>query len=659
MARKSKGKGSGNRQAAERIPAPSVAASAWLTKPVVHLLIVAILAILIYANTLHAPFVLDDLRVIVNNPAIRDLDRLFDPQWMYGNRYVGLLSFALNHEIHGLGVAGYHAVNLLVHLLAALSVYWLLFLTFQTPLASAALQGDGVNGPGLRRWIPLFTALLFVSHPIQTQAVVYIVQRFASLATLFYLLSLILYIKARGSESSRKKRYAYYAASLAAAVLAMRTKEIAFTLPLMVMVYEFLFFTGDVRKRMLFLVLMLATLFLIPLSMVMTRGGWTGIGAAGLDELTKLAGAADVSRWDYLNTQFRVIATYIRLLFLPVCQNLDYDYPIYRTFFDPPVFLSFLLILALLCGGIYLLYRSLRLDGERRFWLRLVAFGIIWFFATLSVESSIIPIADVIFEHRLYLPSIGCFMALLAGMALFQMKFTGRLKTTRAFIWILIPAVAVLSLASLARNTVWRDDLTLWEDTARKSPNKLRPRQNLGEMYQRRGLFEDAIREYRTAIRIRPDHPMPHNNLGMVYQFQGRLDDAIREYRTAIQLKPDFPLSHQNLGAAYQMQGRLDDAIREYRTAIQLKPDDARSHHNLGMVYRLQGRLEDAIGEFRTAVTIDPAFADARSDLGAVYHAQGRLDDAVREYRAALEIQPDHVNALKNLDSIQRRTPRP
>ena len=142
-----------------------------------------------------------------------------------------------------------------------------------------------------------------------------------------------------------------------------------------------------------------------------------------------MAGSADVSRWDYLNTQFRVIVTYIRLLFFPVNQNLDYDYPIYRTFFTPPVFLSFLFLLGIFCWGIYLLYRSYKSDQANRFWYRLIAFGIFWFFVTLSVESSIIPIQDVIYEHRLYLPSVGFFMAIMSGIVFIYVRLANRTKS--------------------------------------------------------------------------------------------------------------------------------------------------------------------------------------------------------------------------------------
>ena len=351
MAKGSKRKASNSQKRADKMPTGSVRSTDFFRGPVVHILIIVVLGILIYSNTFNVPFVFDDNDSIVSSSSIKDVRHFIDLQNMYGNRHIGFLTFALNYKMHGLDVAGYHIFNLVIHLLNALLVYWLIILTFRTPYASAYLQKDVLETSDPYRWIPLFTALLFVSHPVQTQAVTYIVQRFASLSTLFYLASLVMYIKARGSDSSKKARYAFYAASIISAILAMRTKEIAFTLPVMVVLYGFLFFRGDIKKRVLYLLPLLLTMFIIPLSMLVTQGGSTG--ASGIDELTKIAGSADVSRWDYLNTQFRVIVTYIRLLFFPVNQNLDYDYPIYRTFFTPSgIFVFFVSFGCFLLGDI-------------------------------------------------------------------------------------------------------------------------------------------------------------------------------------------------------------------------------------------------------------------------------------------------------------------
>jgi tetratricopeptide (TPR) repeat protein len=370
----------------------------------------------------------------------------------------------------------------------------------------------------------------------------------------------------------------------------------------------------------------------ITLSMMLRQVG--SIGARGIDELTKMAGSADVSRWDYLNTQFRVMVTYIRLLFFPVNQNLDYDYPIYRTFFTPPVFLSFVVLFGVFCWGIYLLYRSYKSDQANRCWYRLIAFGIFWFFVTLSVESSIIPIKDVIYEHRLYLPSVGFSMAIMSGIVFIYVRLASRSKgVAKVFIPVMILIVISLSLTAYARNIVWSDKVTLWEDVVKKSPYKLRPHYNLGEAYHNQGRFDDAVREYQTAVNIDPNLVEPHYNLGVVYRIQGRLDDAVREYQTAVKLKPDYADAHTNLGEAYHKQGRLDDAIKEYQTAINLEPDHVKAHNNLGVAYHNQGRFDEAIKEYQTVINLEPNFASAHRNLGLLYQGKGRLDDESRNIR--------------------------
>jgi tetratricopeptide (TPR) repeat protein len=547
-------------------------------------------------------------------------------------------------------VAGFHVINLLIHVLNGLLVYWLIVLTLRTPYASAHFQKDVLKTSDPYRWIPLFTALLFVSHPVQTQAVTYIAQRFASLATLFYLVSLIMYIKARGSGSS-KIRYAFIAASTISAVLAMRTKEIAFTLPAMIFLYEFMFFRGDIKKRMLYvlyLLPLLLTIAIIPLSVMLTHSG--SMGVIGVDVFTKAAGSTDISRWDYLNTQFRVIVTYIRLLFFPVGQNLDYDYPVYRTFFTPPVFLSFSFLLGVFSGGIYLLYRSCKSEQANCCWYRLLAFGIFWFFITLSVESSIIPIADVIYEHRLYLPCVGFSMAIMSGMGFIYMRLANQTKVvTKVFIPVMSLVVISLSLTAYARNMTWSDEVILWEDVVKKSPHKARPHRALGGAYYSRGLFYDAVKEYETAIKLNPDYADTHYNLGVAYRTLGRIDDAVREYQTAIRLGLNYPEVYNNLGVAYGEQGRFDDAIKEYQRAIYHKPGYADAHNNLGAVYHKQGHFDNALKEYQMAINLKPDYADAHYNLGVAYKEQGRLDDAIREYQAAIRFNPNYPEVNYNL----------
>ncbi len=472
MGKKSKRRGLREERLPVEAPKEVVWSAAFIQRPAVQVLMIVVIGFLVYSNTFRAPFVFDDESSIYKNIAIRDAGSFTKGAVsgiFFNSRIVGQMSFALNYAVNGLNVVGYHIVNLLIHLGSALFVYWLVVLTFRTPYFSGYVHQPADGFFDSRRFVALFTALLFVSHPVQTQAVTYIVQRYASLATLFYLLSLVMYIKSRLSESP-KTRYAFYALSFVAAVLSMKTKEISFTLPVMIFLYEFMFFRGDIKKRLLYLVPLVLTMAIIPLSMVWGRGSLTDTGV--IDKVIEGASLNIISRGDYLNTQFRVIVTYIRLLFLPINQNLDYDYPIYSTFFNPQVFLSFLFLLTVFVWGIYLVYSSFRPDKGERYWFRLFSFGIFWFFITLSVESSVIPIADVIFEHRLYLPSAGFFLAVMSGVMWMRGRFGKMAMIRKAVLPVMVIVVMCLSVTAYARNMVWQDEVTLWEDVVKKSPKK-------------------------------------------------------------------------------------------------------------------------------------------------------------------------------------------
>ncbi|MHB8108796.1 MAG: tetratricopeptide repeat protein [Syntrophorhabdaceae bacterium] len=618
MGKQSKTGGERNDDLAAENPEAASGMAAFIVKPVVHISLVILIGLIVYSNTFAVPFLFDDNTSIYKNIAVNPEYYVKTPvSGIFSSpRPVGQLTFALNHAVHGLNVAGYHAVNLLIHLSCALLVYWLVALLCRLPHFAGCLRGSVDLASPVQGFVALFAALLFVSHPVQTQSVTYIVQRYVSLATLFYLLSLVMYIRFRLSESSGA-RYLFYALSFLSAVLAMKTKEIAFTLPVMMMLCEFMFFRGDARRRLLSLIPLILTMTIIPLSLLITQGS-SPEGAVMMDQLTRGASLNTISPGDYLNTQFRVIVTYIRLLFLPINQNLDYDYPIYKTFFHPQVFISFLFLLIIFVWGVYLTYRSGRGCNGEKGWYRLAAFGIFWFFVTLSVESSIIPIADVIFEHRLYLPSVGFFMAILSGIAWLKGRMGGRSLINKAAWTVMMLLVAGLSVTAYARNTVWQNGVTLWEDVMTKSPEKTRA----------------------------------NYNLGLLYSQQGRIDEAISRYQTAIALSPGFYRPYNDLGNAYFNQGRLDDALKQYQQTLALKPDYAEPHNNIGIVYVKKGRYSEAIGEFLMALKLKPDYADAHVNLGNVYFEQGLTDKAVQHYQNALLINPDNKMARNNLKRL-------
>lgn len=616
------------------------------------ILLILLAGIIVYGNSLQIPFVLDDERSIIQNEVIRSLTNFypggkgipyFSEYQFLPNRFVGFLTFALNYHFDGLDVTGFHLVNLFIHLAAALLVFLLLRLTFRTPYFEGGAQNQKISvphsnsGPSLLAphcFIPLFGALLFAIHPVQTQAVSYIVQRVTSLAAMFYLFSMVLYVKARlliensecRMQNAEEKTASPYlgrragpwlliAGSALGSLLAMKTKEIAFTLPLAIVLYEACFFRGAWKRRLFYLLPLLATLPVIPLA-VIDIGASSGELVSGTEQQLRVG--TDISRLDYLLTQFRVLVTYLRLLILPVNQNLDYDYPVYTSFFTPPVFLSFLLLAAIFSLGIYFFYvsrvkpQSESLSRPQSAFpsacLRLIAFGIFWFFLTLSVESSLIPIVDVIMEHRLYLPGFGAAAAFAAAFWLIGEKMSGS-AATKLFFFSAVVLLLVLGIATYQRNHVWGNTIRLWQDAVAKSPNKGRPINNLGVALEDAGRRSEALNTLYQAIRVDPGYYKTYYNLANLYLVSDQPDEALRLLQTAIRLKPDFIEAYVKMGAALMRGGRFREIIIFLQQNFDRIRENGEARFYLGAAHAFLGNREAAMRELEVVSRLDPALA--------------------------------------------------
>jgi len=515
-------------------------------------LIICLLGILVYSNTLNVPFYMDDLRNIQDNPAIRNLKDIRLIWNFWPGRFITYLSFALNYFFHKTRLAGYHLVNLAIHLATAALVWWLMLLTFLAP----RMKDKKISKSG--SLIAFLAGLVFVAHPVQTQAVTYIVQRAASLATLFYLAALALYAKSRLS-SNKTLKIIYYSAGLVSGILAMFTKEIAITLPLIILLYEFCFFKDKTSASLRRLIGFLLLLVVIPLTMAITQ-------SVNFSELRRVDDVPiAISARHYLLTQFRVLITYIRLLFFPLNQNLDYDYPVLKSILQPQVLISLLFLTVIIAIAVKLFSKY-----------RLLSFGIFWFFIVLLPESSILPINDVIFEHRLYLAMFGYCLFLSCGVFyLFQNK------GTKPAVLVLFALVCVYAVLAYSRNKVWQDPLLLWTDTIRKSPGKARPYNNRGNVFAQRKDYQAAIDDYNVALRIDPYHVNAYYNRAFAYYQLGEYAKAINDYTEALRLKPDFFQAYNNRGAAYAMLGEYDKAIEDYQAALKINPAFKQASSNL------------------------------------------------------------------------------
>jgi protein O-mannosyl-transferase len=562
------------------------------------ILVMITAGVIAYSNSFDCSFHFDDQHVFDNSVMIKDSAAMGDWIHLFPTRPLGILTFAANYNIHKLDIRGYHLVNLTIHLINALLIWWLTFITFSTPV----MKKESISRH--KTIIAFLTGLLFVTHPLATQSVTYIAQRFTSLATLFYLLSLILFIKGRLQENYKTALF-LFGSSLVAGVCGMLTKEIVFTLPFAIILYDYCFIKTSPwkleiqDKSLIFSFMMLATFILL----VFRNHSLNVFDTVPPDQ----GYSYSISMKEYFFTQFRVILTYIRLFILPFNQNLDYDYTISKSFFELKTFCSFLILLGILLSGVLLFKKY-----------RLISFGIFWFFLTLSVESSIIPISqNVIFEHRTYLPGFGFFIALTcAFFYLFREQYF------RIALIIILMIAAVNTVLTYQRNKIWNNDYTLWSDCLKKSPDKARVNTERGIACMETDRYQQAIDDFNKAIRLNPNYAKSYYNRGLTYAKLGQYQQTIDDCSEAIRLKPDYTDAYNNRGNAYAMLGQYQLAIESYSKAIHLIPDYYQVYINRGNVYAAINKYQRALDDYNRAVKLRPDYIRAYDNRAIFYFNQ-------------------------------------
>ena len=599
--------------------------------------LLALLVALAYANTFQAAWHYDDRPNIIENPFVRitslapvsllramlqDRDlrgRLSHAAMTSVYRSDGLLApagqrrafsnltFALNYYFSGEKLWAYHLVNLLLHFFSALAVFGLLRLTFR----QANLAPDRIDLAALA------AAAVWAVHPIQTQAVTYIVERQTVMASTFMLLTLTAYAAGRRSSGPRKKLL--YALAGAAWVVALGSKEIALMTPLLVFLYELYFFQkfsfAFLRRHPI--ALALALLVLAGFLIIFAR-------PSALSNLLQGYQSYPFTLSQRLLTEPRVLFQYLGLILLPWPSRLSLEH-------NPAVSTSFLspwtTLPALLA---WILLPALALRSARR--RPLSSFALLWFLATLFLESSFIPLV-LMFEHRLYLPSLAVVAPLVAGM-IFR---TTRLRPTLIGIGVLIP---VLLFATLERNRVWRTDEGLWRDCVRKAPQSEVSFRNLGSAYDREGQGPRAILCFEHALRLDPRDATAFFNLGASLEKLGQTDQALAAYSQALELNPYLVPAYYNRGNLYFRQGRYEPAVADYSRALAENPNYAWAYSNRGTAYMNLGQFERAVTDYSRALELNPDEAGDYLNRGNAYHRLGREAQARADFEKARQLNP-------------------
>lgn len=584
---------------------------------------VILLGLLIYSNSFECTFHFDDLNNIINNPAIRDASNVA-AIWKHShNRFLPFYSFALNYQASGLEVATYHYVNLTIHLLSAVFVWLLTYLLCNTP----NLRTTSLNKH--RNSIAICAALLFVSHPLATQSVTYIVQRMASMAAMFYILSVLLYVKGRLTESAGK--YVWFIGSLLAGIAALLSKENAYTLPFSLILCEIVFFQSNEFKislrdyRVLGVLAGLAIIGTLVLNQFSSQFFRTLQPSGGTDYT--------VTTSNYLLTQFRVVSIYIRLLFFPYGQNLDWDIEPSYSLFEFKTLAGLLFLLGILAFAVWIYKKQ-----------RVIAFGIFWFFITLMVESSIMPIEDNMFEHRTYLPSFGFFFILAAGIFPWLAS-----KNKYLAYGVLGGIILINSFLTFERNKVWANELTLWSDVVKKSPEKARGYLNRGVAQWTVEQWSPAIQDYRKAIELNPKHySAAYWNLGTALNKFSNWEEAIGNFNKAIEIYPNYADAYVGRAIAYGSSNKPEEALRDINKAVEIAPGNAGNYFNRGVLFMNKKQFNEALQDFNKTIALDPNNVDAYINRSTIYANQKQYQAALEDCNKCITLNPKYLKAYGN-----------
>ena len=578
------------------------------------------IALLVYANTYNVPFIYDDTNRILTNPYMRmdaltleDLSRIFKDK--LNNRPAAMLSFAVNYYFGGYDVRGYHAVNLIIHILTA----WLIFLIGRQTLSLCGEDGA----------LPSFIgAVLWLVNPVHVQSVTYTVQRMNSQAAMFFLLTLFCYIRARlkaGTGQNRIRMISRYLPCLITGLLALASKENAATLPVMIFLYEWFFFQDlnfswmkDKIPKLSLGLLLVAGLALIYL------------GDSPLEKILGGYRKHDFTPIQRLLTEPSVVIYYLSLLFFPDPGRLAliYDFPPFTSVLTPlTAFTGILGVFALVLAGF--------LSAKKQ---RLLSFAIFWYLGNLIIESSIFGLA-LVFEHRTYLPSIFLFIAL---SSLGQNAF--RKKTLPVILFCLI--AVVFSVLTHQRITVWTDAIRFWQDNAAKAPNDTTVHNNLGQALLVAGKTEQAEAHFNRALTIAPDCNH-YNNLGLATMKKGDMEEAIAFFYQALRLSPSDANTHFNLGTAWFQKKDLDRARYHLQQAARYAPDPVLALNNLATVLVLQKEYGEAAETMNRLADLRPESPAVYYNLACVLALDNRKDDSVNALERAVGLGYNRWHHLK------------
>lgn len=569
----------------------------------------------LYGHTLHVPFYLDDNALFNGTYLLRDLPAAAGK--LFSQRGLTNLTFAVNYRLAAdWSLVQLHLVNITLHAACGLLVWSLL-----RRLVSGIV-------------LPLCGALLFLAHPLQTQAVTYLAQRSTVLAAFLALLAFYCHLRARdtlvigaGHRTAAYRRWAL--ATALAGSCAVLAKENAATLPLLLLAYDVLFPRAEQRTPRQ-AVLDYSPLFVVPLVLGgMALAEQVAARAVGYSPYP-LESLQHNSPVNYLFTQFSVLWVYLRLLLLPYGQALEHDYPVVAELFTLRNGVALLGLLAVA-------WLAWRLRRQRP----LLTFGVAWFFLALAVESSIIPL-DPLFEHRLYLPMFGFLLILLEGLP-------ALLGERRAMLALGLALVICFPL-TWRRNALWNDPIAFYEDNLWVVPNSERAMIDLAFRYEEVGELDKMRRLLERAVQLRPRNNDFYTALAEMYANQQDFESALGLLEQGLAIMPKSLELYERAALVAEQAGRRELIFtyleRGLASGITRK---WRLLNDLGIYYAQQGELAKAEEVYRQSLAQHADNPVAYQYLGGLYFAQHRWTEAMEALREADRLEPGNPETLEGI----------
>ena len=591
---------------------------AWPARDWLWGLILVVAVILAYSPVWWAGYIWDDDDHVTTNPCIIGPLGLKEIWTTDNARYYPLVltTFWFEHALWGLTPLPYHLVNVFIHGACAV-LLWRVLRSLRVPGA----------------WLG---AALWALHPVQVETVAWISEMKNTQSCLFYLLSILFFVKwlkARSREGQAENSW-NYTLTLLFAALALASKSSTIVLPIVLCLCAW-WVEGRWNWRNL---ARLAPIFLLSAAAALLAM-WS----------VKLHGDVNDPQWvqswpERLVTAGNVVWFYLGKLVWP--HPLIFIYP--RWEIDARQCISYLSLLAVIMGLSVL-------------WLKRGSWSRPYFFALAYFLAALLPVLGLIehyflrysfvADHLQYLASIGPLALAGVGLA----KFTDFFLPGRIHLQSIFCACLLLFLGILSWQRAWAFGNTdiLWTDTLAKNPNCWLAHNNVGAALAQQGQVDEGIKHLEKALEINPNYAEAHNNLGTAFLRKGQWDDAMFQYQKALAIYSNYAVAHQNLGSVLYHQGRRDEAMAQFQEAAAIDPNYAAAHYNLGYILWQKGQVDDAMAQFQKVVKIDPNYVEARTDLGIILAQKGRVDDAIAQFQEAVRLNPNNSAAQENLAKAQ------